>query len=438
MEKLFGEFPPVSKKTWMDKIDVDLKGNDFAGKLVWKTGEGFDLMPLYRQEDIENLKYSESLPGEFPFIRGNKCCNNCWRIRQNITVTDYGEANKKALEIMMKGVDSPGFYISDPETIIQENIDNLLKGIHPEAVELNFLSDGKAREMTEYFLNFLNKRGSDPLKIKAAIETDPLGRLFLNGTLCIPVEMGFDYLADVSRSVAGYPGIRTIHLNASGFRNAGAGLVMELAFGIAMGAEYLSQLTGRGVNIDTAVSRIRFSFATGSDYFPEIAKLRAARLLWSTVVNGFMPGNLNSAGMEIHCVTGRWNKTINDPYVNMLRSQTEAMAAILGGTDSLTIEPFDIVLRQPDEFSERIARNQQLILREESYFDMVADPAGGSYYIENLTNVIAENAWKLFLEIEETGGFLESLRKGIIHKKIRRSARKLKKDISEREQKVRT
>ena len=195
-----------------------------------------------------------------------------------------------------------------------------------------------------------------------------------------------------------------------------------------MGSEYLAQLTGRGLSAVYAASKIRFSFGVGSGYFPEIAKLRAARLLWSTVMNAFHPGNSEGFMMDIHSVTRKWNKTINDPYVNMLRTQTEAMSAILGGTDSLTVEPFDIAFRKPDEFSERIARNQQLILKEESYFDKVADPSAGSYYIENLTQLIAENAWKLFVETEEQGGFLSALKSGFIQAKLSESAGKNKKE----------
>ena len=431
-EKLFEQFPSVSTEEWMDKITADLKGADFNKKLVWKTSEGLEVMPFYRQQDIENLKYIDSFPGDFPYLRGNRIENNNWRIRQNLTVTDYFTANEKALEILMRGIDSLGFFISDPEMISEKKFDILLKNIVPEAVELNFLSNGKAKEIVDFFLKHINKIKADPQKISGAIETDPLSSLMLNGTLCIPVEKGFDYLADVEKLTTDLPLFRAIHLNASNFGNAGADLVQELAFGISMGAEYISQLGERGIGADIASSKIRFSFGTGSNYFPEIAKLRAARLLWSVVMNGFVPGKKNPARMEIHCVTSKWNKTLYDPYVNILRTQTEAMAAILGGADSLTVEPFDAVFREPDEFSERIARNQQLILKEESYFDKVADPAAGSYYIENLTSLIADKAWRLFLEIETNGGFLESLKKGFVQGKIKESAASRKADISKR------
>jgi len=428
--KLFDQFPPVTTKEWMDKINTDLKGADFNKKLVWRTNEGFEVEPFYRMEDIENLMYINTLPGEFPYIRGTKVKNNNWYIRQNIQVSDFSEANRKALTILMKGVDSLGFIITDPESVSEKNFDILLDGIRLDAIEINFLSNGKAKEIIDLIINYVKKSGSDPLNIRGAYEADPLSRLMLNGSICIPADQGFNYLASVVSSASSFQHFRVVHINASNFNNAGADIVQELAFGISMGNEYMTQLTERGISTDVAASKIRFSFGTGSDYFPEIAKLRAARLLWSVVTNGFHPVNREISRMYIHCVTSEWNKTVYDPYVNLLRTQTEAMSAILGGTDSLTVEPFDIVFRNPDEFSERIARNQQLILKEEAYFDKVADPAAGSYYIENLTNLIAENAWKLFLEIEDQGGFLSSLKSGWIQRKLSESASGRKLDIA--------
>ena len=431
-EKLFDQFPPVTTKEWIDKINTDLKGAEFNKKLVWKTNEGFDVKPFYRMEDVENLMYINTLPGEFPYMRGTKIINNNWLVRQNIEVSDYSEANVKALTILMTGVDSLGFIIIDPESVNEKNFNILLKGIKLEAIEINFLSNGKAREIVEILSNIIKKSGSDPLEIRGAFEADPLSRLMLNGTLCIPPEQGFDYLASVVQSATFLPQFRAMHINASNFNNAGSDIVQELAFAISMGSEYMLQLTDRGISADIAASKIRFSFGTGSNYFPEIAKLRAARLLWAVVINGFLPSKSGSIKMDIHCVTSEWNKTLYDPYVNLLRTQTEAMSAILGGTDSLTIEPFDIVFRHPDEFSERIARNQQLILKEEAYFDKVADPAGGSYYIENLTNLIAESAWELFLEIEDLGGFLSCLKSGFVQTKLSESAAKRENDIATR------
>jgi methylmalonyl-CoA mutase len=417
-EKLFDQFPPVSEKEWMARINADLKGADFNKKLVWKTNEGFDVKPFYRLEDIENLMYINSLPGEFPYIRGTKIRNNIWCIRQNIEVSDYREANHKALTILMKGVDSLGFILTDPESVNEKNLTILLKDIHIEIVGISFLCNGKAKELLEHLTKISNTRNLDKEYIRGAIEADPLGRLIENGKLCIPVESGFNYLASLTDSASVFPNLRTVHLNASLFHNSGAGSSQELAFGISMGNEYLFQFTERGLSAGIAASKIRFSFGVGSNYFMEIAKLRAARLLWSVVQKGYQTGDSEIVKMDIHSVTGRRNKTETEPDMNILRTQTEAMSAILGGTDSLTVEPFDKTFRLPDEFSERIARNQQLILKEEAYFDKVADPAGGAYYIENLTRLIAESAWNLFLEIEDHGGFLSALESGFISGKL--------------------
>jgi methylmalonyl-CoA mutase len=427
-EKLFDQFPPVTTKEWMDKIHKDLKGEDFNKKLVWKTDEGFDVKPFYRAVDIEDLMYVNSLPGEFPYLRGSKIRDNNWFVRQNIEVSDFSEANLKALTILMKGIDSLGFIITDPETVNKHNFDVLLKDIQIESVELNFRCNGKAKEILDLIISIASERGLEPPDINGAVEADPIGRLWLKGELCVPVEEGFNYLASLTQMASGYPNLRAIQINASYLSDKGADIVQELAFGLSMGSEYMSQLTGRGLSSDLAASKIRFCFGTGSDYFPEIAKLRAARLLWSVIVNGFQPAGRESCKMVIHSVTSEWNKTIQDPYNNLLRTQTEAMSAILGGTDSLTVQPFDKTFRKPDEFSERIARNQQLILKEESYFDKVADPGAGSYYIENLTDLIADNAWKLFLEIEDRGGFLSALNSGLIHKVLSESADKRKKE----------
>lgn len=433
-EKLFDQFPPVSRKEWMDKITSDLKGADFNKKLVWKTNEGFDVMPFYRWEDIKNLDHLKTLPGDFPFVRGSKIHNNNWFIRQNIEVDNYRNSNKKALDVLMKGVDSLGFIITDPESVSLENFKILLHGIHPESIEINFLSNGKAKEIVKYLIEIAKASGADLKKIRGAVEADPLGRLMLNGNLCISFEAGLDYLASLTLGSAELPSFRTIHINASNFTNAGANIVQELAFGISMGNEYLTSLTERGVKADEAVSKIRFSFGIGSNYFLEIAKLRAARLLWSLITRAYKPEKPELSRMEIHCETSRWNKTVYDPFVNLLRTQTEAMSAVLGGTDSLTVEPFDTVFRQSDEFAERIARNQQLLLKEESFFDKVADPAGGSYYIESLTSLISESSWKLFLEVEDSGGFSSALKEGLIQKKVKESALLRRENVSKRKE----
>ena len=427
---LFEQFPPVATQAWIDKLITDLKGADFDKRLIWKTNEGFDVKPFYRKEDIENLPFLESSPGSFPYLRGLHTENNAWLIRQNIEVSDYGAANKKALELLMKGVDSLGFIITDAETVNKSNFETLLNGIHIESIEINFQSAGNADKIVSIFSEIINERGLDLNDIKGVIEADPIGRLLVNGTLCIPISAGFDYLASLTVAAAPMPNLKTINFNAACLSASGADTVRELGYALSAGCEYIAQLTERGVNAEVAASKIKFSFGTSSNYFMEIAKLRAARALWSLMLKRFIPENHADYKMDIHSVTSRWNKTVYDPHVNMLRTQTEAMSAIIGGANSVTVEPFDITFRTPDEFSERIARNQQLILKEETFLDKVADPAGGSYYIEYLTNAIAENAWKLFVDIEKQGGFLEAIKAGKIQKDIEALASKRRKNTA--------
>lgn len=424
-DRLFEQFPPVTTKEWIDKITADLKGDDFNQRLVWKTGQGFDVMPFYRREDLEKLNHINAyiplyLSGDVSHSaeRGFYSSANRWLVRQNIKVADYYSANRKALEILMKGIDSIGFIIEDPETINEKNFRLLLDGIDPEGSEINFLSNGKASEIISLLVKITGESGFMNTSLRGAVEADPLGRLMKNGTLCIPVEAGFDYLASLTKDNLYFPYYRNIQVNGSSFSNAGCGSVKELALSLSMAVEYLSQLTGRGLSPDNVASGIRFSFGIGTGYFMEIAKLRAARLLWSLITDAYNITGRITARMQIHSVTKVWNDTAADPYINMLRTQTEAMSSVLGGTDSLTVNPFDIASGETGEFAERIARNQQLILREEAYFDKVADPSSGSYYIENLTALVADNSWKLFLEIENHGGFLSALESGFIRETL--------------------
>lgn len=433
-KKLFEQFPPVSTQQWIDKINADLKGADFNKKLVWKTRDGLSVMPFYREEDLDTLPHSNLLPGDFPFVRGTQTAGNSWLVRQDITVTDYSAANAKALDILMRGITSLGFIITDPQSVNDETVAQLLKGIHPESIEVNFSIAGRAKELLAALQGYLEKSGADLKQVHITVSADPLGRLAANGKLCVTVNEGLDYLAALVRESAKTPAIKCLEPSGTLFSNAGAGPVAELAYTLSLGNEYLAALTDRGISPETAAGAMRFTFGIGPDFFPEIAKLRAARMLWAEIVKAWGPQSEEAGKMHIHSVTGRWNKTLFDPYVNMLRTQTEAMSAVLGGAESITVEPFDTVFRSADDFSERIARNQQLLLMEEAHLDKVADPGAGSYYIEELTAMTAREAWKLFLEIENEGGFLEALRKGIIQHRISEAAATRKADMAKRKE----
>jgi len=420
--KLFGQFPPVPTGDWIDLLKKDLKGADFGKRVVWNTDEGFDLQPFYRADDIADLPHIDSLPGKFPFVRGKEKCDNSWLIRQDIEVTDLSKANEKALYLLNRGVDSLGFSFSKDEIFLEGNIDQLVDSVFLESIELNLCPEDHALELLRALTSNVDSRGIKRESVHGSIETDPLGRLMVKGRLCVPVDEELDWLAKLTGEANSFKNLRTINVNGANLINAGATAVQELAMAVAMGSEYMSALTTREIPVDNAAKSIGFTFGIGSNYFMEISKLRAARILWAMVVRAFGPENNDSLNMYQHAVTSCWNKTLYDPYVNMLRTQTEAMSATLGGVDSLTVLPFDSVIRKGGDFSGRIARNQQLLLREESYFGKVADPAAGSYYIEKLTASVAEHAWDLFTEIEKRGGFISSLQDGFIQSLIKETA----------------
>lgn len=435
-EKLFTQFPHVSTEEWIKKVKADLKGQDFERKLVWKTMEGFSVNPFYREEDISELPFIDTPPGEFPFLRGIRHGKNEWYIRQDIKVADPDKANSKAMDILNRGVTSLGFLFWEEVKYTPALIESLLRGIYCESIEINFSPRGNAKELFTVFTDYLRRNGVKPGVVRGAVEADPLGRLMVNGSLCISVEESMDYIADLVKGAEYFENFRVLGINGAAFGNAGAGIVQELAFSLAMGNEYMSQLTDRGISPDTAAGSMGFTFGISSSYFMEIARLRATRILWAKIVDAYSPGSRDACKIYIHSVTVDWNKTIYDPYVNMLRTQTEAMSAALGGANSITVKPFDSIFREPTEFSERIARNQQLLLMEESNLDKVNDPSAGSYYIEKLTALIAEHAWNLFVETENKGGFLAELQKGSVQAMVKEAANKRRTNIRRRKEKL--
>ena len=430
-EKLFSDFPPVTTQEWTDKIMADLKGADFEKKLVWRTNEGFKVKPFYRKEDLEGLKITEALPGEYPFLRGNKKHDNTWYVRQDIRVNDPAEANRKALDLLNRGVDSIGFLLKgqQPST---ETLRVLLEGIHMECIEVNFEASPKhAEAWAEAFDAYCKEAHYDPCLIHGSIGYDPLGHLMRKGKESHEaVERG----VKVVKRLAHYPHMRCITVNARLLNNAGAYIYQELGYALAWGNEYLQKLTDAGISADEAARKIKFNFGISSNYFMEIAKFRAARMLWASIVNEYKPGQVDSCRMAIHAETSRYNLTLFDAHVNLLRTQTEAMSAAIAGVDSITVLPFDSVYETSDEFSERIARNQQLLLKEEVHLNRVVDPSAGSYYIEHLTDAIAHEGWKLFLQVEDEGGMQKGLAEGVIQQAVNASNRARHEALSRRKE----
>ena len=414
-EKLFTEFTAPTTQEWLDTIEVDLKGADFNKRLVWRTNEGFNVQPFYRREDVLKLKTPDSLPGEFPFVRGNKKDDNTWYIRQDIHVDDAAEANKKALDILNKGIDSLGFCIPGSK-VSEAFIEQLLDGILCDVVEVNFHTCQRhALELAQILTAYFEKKGYDKEKIVGSIDFDPMKKMVMKGKDVTPVLAIAPQLVEALKE---YPNFRCICVNTVALNNAGSYIVQELGYALAWGNEYLQQLVDAGVDVDLAAKKIKFNMGVSENYFMELAKFRAARLLWAQIVKQYEPKCDCACMMCVNAVTSKYNQTLFDSYVNLLRSQTEAMSAALAGVHSMVVTPFDVTYEEPTDFSERIARNQQLLLKEECHFNTVVDPGAGSYYIEHLTDSLAVEGWKIFLKVEEEGGFLAAVKAGTVQDDI--------------------
>jgi len=439
-QKLFDEFPPASEKEWKDQIVKDLGGKEYE-KLIWKTYENIDINPFYTQNKLETIKNQlYSLPGQFPFVRGANSSNNDWKINQEINQTDIKQANRLALNSINGGADSLTFICEiDQEQYSgipiqnKEDIALLLEGIDLEITSINFKSGNGPIGILSLYINEAKKRGINPTMLSGSVGCDPLKNLSLNGTFSVGEENSFNELRALISYLNDFmPNFKGLIVNSSQFQDSGASITQELALTLSAGVEYIDRLTDMDLTVDQITKQMSFSFSIGSNYFMEIAKLKAARLLWAQIVNQYEPKSESSNLMSIEVQNSSWNKTQYDPYVNLLRGTLETMAGALGGAGVITVRPFDSEYKAPDEFSLRMSRNTQLVLKNESYLERVADPSAGSYYIENLTNSIAAESWKLFQGIESNGGFVESLKSRAIQDAIEKTKKSRDMNIATR------
>jgi len=430
-KNLFNTFPPINTSEWEARINEDLKGADYQKKLIWRTADGIAAKPYYRAEDTQNIEVMQANPAEFPFIRGTKTTNNEWGIRQDIETDDKTQANALAKDAVARGANEIGLVASELES--ETEISELLDGICITDIAIHLGASTSYPELLKHLAAYCHSKSINTSQIKGSFDFDPISYVLLNGDFWKSETFDMGQVAPLLKlGKEKLPAMKMVNINAHYFNSAGATSVQELAFALAMGTEYISIATDGGLSIDDIAPRMMFSFGVGSNYFMEIARLRAARLLWAKITQQYKPELTESMQMYIHCNTSAWNKTLYDPYVNLLRTTTESMSAILGGTNSLSILPFDTFFKDPDEFSNRIARNQQIILKEEAYLGKVVDPAAGSYYIENLTQSIAEAAWKLFLEIEGMGGMLKAVKTGWIQETVEKSAYQRREEVATR------
>ena len=388
---LFKDFEGVSSKAWKQKIQVDLKGADYNDTLIWKTNEGINVKPFYHADEFSDLPAPSSSQA------------TAWRIGQMIEVSDAKTANSKAIDAIERGAENILFNIKSEEIAVQD----LLQHIDLTKVEV------------EIKCEFLSANLQEKIDQKINLHTDIIGHLAKTGNW-------YSNLKDdhsTFETIVTKTGQCTVDLSL--YQNAGATIVQQLAYSLAHANEYLNHF--EALYSEAQKSGLNFTFVTsvGSNYFFEIAKLRALRQLWATLAAEY---NVNSK-CHIIATPSLRNKTIYDYNVNMLRTTTECMSAILGGANTVYNLPYDSLYHHANEFGDRISRNQLLILKNESYFDKVNNPADGAYYIESLTTQLAEKALTLFKDIEDNGGFLKQLKDGTIQRKIKESAAKEQADF---------
>lgn len=432
--KLFAEFPPVSTEAWEEKIQQDLKGADYEKKLIWKPFEGLKVRPYYRMEDLEQIAHMNSLPGSYPYVRGNQPVSNHWELRQIIDASRPAEANARALEALNRGAEAITFLMGPIS--YQEEMDILLKGIDLTIAPVHFCASFSYSILVDLLLNTLKKYKIDPARALGSFDFDSIGYYTLHGEFYNSAEDNFNELACLINLVNNkLPQFRCLNINGQHFHNSGANVVQELAYALAVASDYFNELTGRKVNPDQISRTLQMSLATGSDYFVEIARIRAARMLFARLAEQYGCSG-DARKVYLHAINATFNKTLYDPYVNMLRTTTESMSAAIAGADAISCLPLNTVYAAMDPFTERVARNTQILLKEESHLDKIVDPSAGSYYIENLTDSIARLAWEEFLKVEAMGGYMKAFAQGYIPAEVEKSANQKLMDIATRKTSV--
>ncbi|GMB07710.1 methylmalonyl-CoA mutase family protein [Thermolongibacillus altinsuensis] len=433
-------FPPPTYEEWKREVEKSLKGKPIE-KLYSTTYENLRIKPIYTREDLESLEHIEQYPGFPRYVRGihvNGYIQEPWLVSQELSARNAKEWNEIAKHDLARGqteinlvLDKIGF----PVTSLND-LEEMFSGISLQNYSLRVDAGECSLPFLALLAAYLEKQQVPLDALRGTIGMDPLASLVEKGQLSTSLTTLYDVMANMTAWAKEHmPRVKTIIVHSEPYHNGGANAVQELAFAFATAVEYLNECLNRGLTIDEAAQRIHFSFAIGSNFFMEIAKLRAARLVWANIVQAF-GGNEESQKMAIHARTSYFTKTVYDPYVNMLRATTEAFAATVGGANSLHVSPFDEPIRLADEFSRRIARNVQLILKEEAHIDKVIDPAGGSYYVESLTAQLAEEAWKLFQQIEAKGGMTKALEEGFVQAEVEKVAELRKNNVKTRKEKI--
>jgi len=446
MVTAMAETPDKSIDDWRAQAERELKGRD-PDELTWRTPEGIDVKPLYTAADLEGLEGTDGLPGFAPFLRGVRSTmytNRPWTIRQYAGFSTAEESNafyRKALAGGQAGL-SVAFdlathrgYDSDHPRVVGdvgkagvaidsvEDMKILFDGIPLDRMSVSMTMNGAVLPTLANFIVAGEEQGVDPAQLSGTIQNDILKEFMVRNTYIYPPEPSMRIVADIIDYTAhNMPRFNSISISGYHMQEAGATAVQELAFTLADGLEYVRTAVDRGLDIDKFAGRLSFFFCIGMNFFMEIAKLRAARLLWSRIIERFEPKDPRSSMLRTHCQTSGVSLTEQDPYNNVVRTAYEAMAAVLGGTQSLHTNSFDEAIALPSDFAAKIARNTQLMLAEETGVTRVVDPLGGSYYVESLTQALAHHAWQLIEEVEGLGGMTKAVEAGMPKLRIEEAA----------------
>lgn len=455
------DFPLPSFEDWKALATGDLKGADYDKKLRWKTLEGIAVEPIYTAENLEGAPHVGGLPGFPPFERGTAPLHGVsprWQIRQDCLLPAPEDVNAALRDGLARGNDSislrldnaarQGLDGDDPQAATLSgsggctisSINGLriaLADIDLAKYPVTIRTGGAALPVLGMLIALAEERGIDRKVLVGSVECDPHRKLLRRGSMQGPVDVHYREMADMAAFCqAQCPGIRPVIVNSHSWHNSGCSAVQELGYTLASGVEYLREMIQRGLHVDGALFSMVFSFSVSTNLYMEIAKLRAARLLWAKVAKAFGSENEHAEKMFLHARTSTFTKCADDPYNNMVRTSIEAFAAAVGGVDSMYVAPFDEVLGRPDAFSMRIARNQQILLQEEVALARIVDPTGGSYVIESLTDSLARESWKLLQEVEAEGGLVAALRKGTPQKAVGETAARRREMIESRRQPI--
>lgn len=457
---LLDDFPPASYEQWREVVDKDLKGAPFDKKLITHTYEGIDIHPVYTRRDWSAQGNPSGFSGVSPFTRGmnplgNSVCG--WDIRQEVLDPDIERANKSILEDLQRGVLSiqlrfdvaarngedpsdanPQFTGRDGMPLYcRKFLARAMKDVHVDAICVALEAGAAFLPAAAMLTAYYNERGVDLKRARAAFNADPLAVYVRDGKLPVPVDVAMQQMADLAVWTSkNMPGATSVRVGTGPYHHAGATAAQDVAFSMATAVAYLRKLTDAGLSIDAAAKQLLFNFNIGTNQFLAIAKLRAARKLYARILEASGASSETAGGMNMHVRTSKRVITARDPWVNILRNTVTTFAAAVAGAQVVTTEPYDKALGVPDNFARRIARNTQVILMEESHLNRVIDPAGGCWFLESLTDQVAEKAYAIFREIESKGGMQAVIESGWARESIDSAFTARLKNISTRKDAV--